>query len=92
MKLFYKVYLILILVIILILAGNGLISYHREVSLFNDDMEKDALLMGKAIAGGYFIQVRDEGIGMSSEHLKMLDTFIPSPNPSPFNERLCRSY
>jgi signal transduction histidine kinase len=51
MKLFRKVYLFLILVLILILAGAGLISYHREVSLFNEDMEKDAILIGKAISG-----------------------------------------
>ena len=85
MKLFYKVYLILILVIILILAGNGLISYHREVSLFNDDMEKDALLMGKAIAGmiGHALQksgrdtavklVRDANSKEHSIHIRWVD-------------------
>ena len=51
MKLFYKVYLFLILVLILILAGAGSISYHREVSLFNEDMEKDAILIGQAMSG-----------------------------------------
>ena len=51
MKLFYKIYLFLILVLILILAGAGLISYHREVALFNNDMEKDAILLGKAMSG-----------------------------------------
>jgi two-component system, NtrC family, sensor kinase len=51
MKLFYKVYLFLILVLILILAAAGLISYHREVSLFNDDMEKDAILIGQVMSG-----------------------------------------
>ncbi|MGD8388668.1 MAG: hypothetical protein PVG49_16095, partial [Desulfobacteraceae bacterium] len=51
MKVFYKVYLFLIVVLVLILAGAGWISYHREVSLFNDDMEKDAILVGEAMSG-----------------------------------------
>jgi two-component system NtrC family sensor kinase len=51
MKLFYKVYFFLILVLIVILTGFGWISYHREVTLFNDDMKKDAILIGKAMSG-----------------------------------------
>jgi two-component system NtrC family sensor kinase len=51
MKLFYKVYLLLILVLILILASAEYISYRREIALFNSDMENDALLLGKALAG-----------------------------------------
>jgi signal transduction histidine kinase len=51
MKLFYKVYLFLILVLVLILMGFGWISYYREVALFNDDMEKDAILIGKVMSG-----------------------------------------
>ena len=51
MKLFYKVYLLLALVLILILSGAGSISYRREIALFNTDMEKDALLLGNAMSG-----------------------------------------
>lgn len=51
MKLFYKVYLLLILVLILILASAEYISYRRERSLFNTDMENDALLLGNALSG-----------------------------------------
>ncbi|MCG6910605.1 MAG: HAMP domain-containing protein [Deltaproteobacteria bacterium] len=51
MKLFYKVYLFLILVLVLILAGSGWVDHHREVALFNDDMAKDAILIGKAMSG-----------------------------------------
>ena len=39
------------LVLMMILSGAGLISYQREVSLFNEDMEKDAMLIGKAMSG-----------------------------------------
>ena len=51
MRLFYKVYIFLILMLIVILAGAGYISYRREVSLFNEDMKKDALLLGNALSG-----------------------------------------
>jgi len=61
MKLFYKVYLFLILVLGLILAGAGWISYNREVSLFNYDMEKDAILVGKAMSGLIEHALRESG-------------------------------
>ncbi len=64
MKIFYKVYLFLILVLILILSGAGLISYHREISLFNDDMEKDAILIGKAMSGMIEHALRKSGRDM----------------------------
>jgi signal transduction histidine kinase len=65
MKLFNKVYLFLILVLVLILAGDGLISYHREVSLFNDDMEKDAILIGKVMSGMIEHALRKSGRDMA---------------------------
>ena len=34
-----------------ILAGAGYFSYHREVALFNSDMETDALILGRALSG-----------------------------------------
>ena len=51
MRLFYKLYFFLILLLVLILAGAGYISYQREVTLFNHDMEKDTLLLGEALSG-----------------------------------------
>lgn len=51
MKLFYKIYLFLIVILILIIAGSGYISYQRDITLLNNDMEKDAILLGKALAG-----------------------------------------
>lgn len=51
MKLFYKVYLFLIVLLILVLGGSGYISYQREIALFESDMESDALLLGRALSG-----------------------------------------
>ena len=51
MKLFYKIYLFLLLVLILVLAGSGYTGYRREVALFDSDMKKDALILGKALSG-----------------------------------------
>ena len=51
MKLFYKVYLFLIVLLILVLGGSGYISYQREITLFDSDMENDALLLGRALSG-----------------------------------------
>ncbi len=51
MKLFYKVYISLIVLLVLVLGWAGYISYHREETLFNSDMESDALLLGRALSG-----------------------------------------
>jgi two-component system NtrC family sensor kinase len=51
MKLFYKVYLLLMLVLILILTSAEYISYRRELALFNTNMKNDALLLGNALSG-----------------------------------------
>jgi len=51
MKLFYKVYLFLIVLLILVLGGSGYLSYQREITLFDSDMESDALLIGRALSG-----------------------------------------
>ena len=51
MRLFYKIYFFLILLLAVILVGAGYVSYHREVDLFNFDMKKDALLLGEALSG-----------------------------------------
>jgi two-component system NtrC family sensor kinase len=51
MKLFYKVYLFLVVLLILVLGGAGYLSYQREIALFDSDMESDALLLGKALSG-----------------------------------------
>jgi two-component system NtrC family sensor kinase len=51
MKLFYKVYISLIVLLVLVLGWAGYISYHREEALFNNDMESDALLLGRALSG-----------------------------------------
>jgi len=53
MKLFYKVYIFLIIILIAVLGGTGYINYKREVSEFNNDMKNDALLLGKAISGPF---------------------------------------
>lgn len=50
MKLFYKLYFFLILLLIFLLSGFGYISYLRETSTFSNDMKKDAILIGKALS------------------------------------------
>jgi two-component system NtrC family sensor kinase len=51
MKLFYKVYIFLIIILIVVLGWSGYIVYQREVSHFNNDMKNHALLLGKAMSG-----------------------------------------
>jgi len=70
MKLFYKVYSLLLLVLILILTGAGYISYRRELALFNADMEKDALLLGNALAGTAEHAWKDSGEGIAARLIR----------------------
>ncbi len=51
MKLFYKIYAFLIVLLVFILAGAGYFSYHRETKLFHNDMIKDAQILGEAMSG-----------------------------------------
>ena len=51
MKLFYKIYFFLMLLLILVLGGYGYMGYRQEVAQFDSDMKKDALLLGKALTG-----------------------------------------
>ena len=51
MKLFYKVYFFLLVLLILLLGVSGYIGYHREVTLFSSDMERHALLLGRSLSG-----------------------------------------
>jgi signal transduction histidine kinase len=51
MRLFYKVYFFLIVILIVVLGWSGYIDYKRELSHFNNDMKSDALLIGKAMSG-----------------------------------------
>jgi len=74
MKLFYKVYLFLILVLLLILAAAGLISYHREVSLFHHDMEKDAILVGEAISGLIEHDLQKSGKELALKHIREMNS------------------
>ena len=74
MKLFYKVYLLLILVLILTLAGAGYISYRREIAQFNTDMEKDALLLGKALSGMVERAFNQSGERMAAQLIREANT------------------
>ena len=50
MKLFYRVYGALIVVIVLTLAADGYLNFHREVNQFEYEMAMDAELWGSIIA------------------------------------------
>ncbi|GAB6143838.1 sensor histidine kinase [Desulfocicer niacini] len=51
MKLFYKIYIFLIITLIVILGSYGYIVYQREINQFSNDMERNAFLLGHAISG-----------------------------------------
>lgn len=70
MKLFYKVYLLLILVLILILASAEYISYRRELTLFNTDMENDSLLLGNALSGMAEHALKDDGESVAVQFIR----------------------
>ncbi len=51
MKLFYRIYSILLIGIIALLALDGYLSFNREVSQFDIDMTNNAILIGRIMSG-----------------------------------------
>ena len=70
MRLFYKVFFSLILLLILILSGYGYLGYQREVALFNDIMEKNEVYLGKSISGVIDFTVENSGTQKTMELIR----------------------
>lgn len=70
MKLFYKVYFFMLILLACILAFSAYVGYLRGVRLFHDDMEQDALILGRSLSDLTEHALQESGVDVAQKLIR----------------------
>lgn len=98
MKLLTKITSVILLGIIVLLVIDGFITVRREVTLFDNDMARDGILLGRAMKELIVTKWKNEGMGAAMELIReankeeqqigMRWVWLDAPPGDPFSPRL----